>query len=661
MISLAPSPDPAAGTAPATLEAFFEQVRLSNPFTANRVNGPAPADTDVDGIHQAQFERLTALAREAWRERRGLGAVLWGEAGVGKSHLLARLDRWASRDNQACLVYLHNLQASPANLPRSLLKAVVSILTRGQSRSLQNTPLFHLTWAAVWETLRHDTSRVHPWREVEAAFDRLIDRLGAGAPAHATLIDRQAYQILFHFFRSNCRKGPPNPRRSALALRWLAGDFLDPDEAKDLDLPPRRLRDEAAGLADNQQIKQVLVALTQLARYRQQPFVLCLDQVDNLDEDQVAALARFLEALLDSSPNLLVVTAGVQATLVRYHAERVIQSSAWDRLAQFEISLQRVPAAQGREIVAARLANFLGPYQELDPVKQQLQRDGLFPLGESWAEAVFKNKIEVRPRDVLNWAREGWRREQEALAVTGGPAWLAGWEPRRPPSANGDGPLPPPVRPLEEVIDQKVEQKIAEHRAQRLAAPETLAVDADNLAGLVRALLEQCSRAGPRPGAVHVERLPVPKYGARPALDLLVRRRVNDREVVAGLLFVATSSATTATAFLRRLTEDEQPLDQLLLVTDGRRPLPLGARGGDYLEELRRRPWRFQQVELTFEQYAGLDALQAAVGLARVGDLEVEEAPGQVRRVSEEEAVASHQRCGRYAAAPVLRELLSGV
>ena len=38
--------------------------------------------------------------------------------------------------------------------------------------------------------------------------------------------------------------------------------------------------------------------------------------------------------------------------------------------------------------------------------------------------------IDVRPRDAMNWAREGWQREQQALQTLGGTAWLAGWESR---------------------------------------------------------------------------------------------------------------------------------------------------------------------------------------------------------------------------------------
>ncbi len=101
-----------------TLELFFERLARDNPFLENRVNGPAPAAVDVHDIHRAAFERLTSLARQAVTIRRGLGAVLWGDAGIGKSHLLARLERWA-QSTPAVYLYLHNLQAAPDALPRA--------------------------------------------------------------------------------------------------------------------------------------------------------------------------------------------------------------------------------------------------------------------------------------------------------------------------------------------------------------------------------------------------------------------------------------------------------------------------------------------------------------------------------------------------------------
>jgi hypothetical protein len=640
------------------LEQFFASVRSSNPFLDNRVNGLRSDDVDVDNIHREAFERLTDLAREARDERRGLGAVVWGEAGIGKSHLLARLSRWAARDRQACAVYLHNLQASPENLPRSLLRAVVSILTRGRVRLFNQTPLFDLVFALVKESRNHDTSVKHPWPVLERAFSVLVDRLSEEDSSRAALIHRTIYDVLYRFFRSAYRVAKTgDEREAALAVRWLSGDYLDPAEARLLGLPSGSGAEDPVALADNQQIKQVLVALSRAALSNRQPFLLCFDQVDNLDDDQASALSRFLQAVLDSAPNLLVVTTGIQASLLRWREAGVIQDSAWDRLAQFQIRLLRLTRPESRSILTARLRKVVAPFAELGPVRQRLQDDDLFPLGRSWAEAFWQDKIDLRPRDVINGAREGWRHVQQSLQHFGGPAWLEDWSKRPPPNGEvREGPLTDDQ--VRAAIDSRMADKIAEHCQKRCGQPDSLAPDADHLGGLIATLVRQL-------GNLEIDRPAVGTPDQAFPYSLVVRRRPAEQgpEVRTGVLVHTSSSAVSTTAALRWLTRDPSPPERVLLVTDERRPLALGdqssAKGRTYYEALRRRDHgRLTHIVLRVDEYARLDALQAVLGMARSGDLEVELDRGKTRTVGEREAIDSLRRQVRHVDLPVLRDLL---
>jgi type II secretory pathway predicted ATPase ExeA len=651
-------PEPVLSEAAAGLQSFFDRVRTSNPFTDNRVNGPSADLVDVGTIHQQQFEQVVGLVREALQEQRGLGAVLWGEAGIGKSHLLARLARWADADKNACFVYLHNLQASPANLPRSLLRAVVRILTQGKASELADTTLFRLTNRLVAEAMHAEPGRAYSWEVAEAAYRRLMDRLGSEEPSRAAQVDRTTYEVFYRFYRSAylARQGQEDETTARLALRWLCGDSLDAQEARQLGLPAGQ--DVWLALEDNQQIKQVLTALTRLTLSRKQVLLLCFDQVDNLDVEQAAALARFLEAVIDSAYSLLVVVAGVQATLFQWRGQRVIQDSAWDRLAQFEIALQRINTAQAKDLVAARLQRYLGAYTQLDPIRQRLQEDPLFPLGRRWVEEFLDNKIEVRPRDVFNWAREGWRREQAALQKMGGSQWLAGWG--EPSIAVSQAALT--EAELQQVIDEKVGQKLREQVALRKSQPHTLSPDADNLAGLVYTLLQQCKAAGQPAYPFDFERLEKPKAGNRLPYDLLLRQRPSAAaaETRTGLLFLATDNANSAAGALRRLAQEKEPPERVFLVTDERQPLTLAQAGRRYRDELMRRGLEhFRQLELTFDQVAELDALVAIPNQARAGDVEIDLPGGQSRKVSVEEVLQSLTRQGRYAQAAILRELFS--
>ncbi len=654
---------PAAAPRPVTLDDFFNRVRERNPFTDNRISGPSPDDVDVDTLHQAAFERLLALADEAVRTRRGLGVVVWGEAGIGKSHLLSRLGRWAAVDERACLVYLHNLQASPAGLPRVLLRAVVNGLSWTEGHAFNTTRLVRLIHAALRSTLGGQTG-FQSWGNLQRGLLAALEHHSPDGPADATLADRTVHGILFRFYKSVMRaaQGKEDGAAAVLALQWLKGDALSPDQGRLLGLPPARHKDDPVALEDVQQVKQVLVALTALAACRNQPFVLCFDQVDNLDAEQFSALGRFLEALIDSAKNLLVVTAGIESSLRDWHERRVVQESAWDRLAQFKLSLERVRPGEARPLVEQRLGRALEPFDELSQVRQLAFEDPLFPLGSRWFEERTRDRDEVRPRDVLNEAREAWYHEQQVLAREGGASWLAGWKLRHAGDEDEAPPSPTITAPvhmtegLEDAINRTVEEKMDEYkRAASVAVP-----DPDSVTESVAQLLEQCRKDGSY-GVLGVERVERTKAGLPPAYNLLVRQRgpVAGTVVRTGLVFVPATNAYAMFHVLDRLLEDRSPPQRILLVADEHGP-DLGTKGGENLEALRQRPGTEVRVlQLPVSDFATLDALHAVWNMARGEDLELVLPGGKPRPVRPEEVEASHHRRGRYRAAPILSTVLT--
>jgi type II secretory pathway predicted ATPase ExeA len=633
-----------------TLEQFLARVAGVNPFLDNRVNGPAPAGQDVVEVHRAAFDRLTSLAHEAREAGRGLGAVLWGEAGIGKSHLLARLQRWAAQEG-AYLVYLHNLQAAPDALPRSLVNAVVSSLSSGRRSHFVVTPLYNLARAGVVEAA--GGVGTFTWRQLEHDHADWLDRLGPSGG------DRLMQEVLFRFFQSAARAGQGKHDNgvAGLAVRWLAGQALDPAEARQLGLPPGRHRDDPQALEDAQQLKQVLVALSRLALAHGRPCILALDQVDNLDPEQFSALARFLEAVLDQANNLLVVTVGVRPSLDRWRQEGVVQKSAWDRIGQFEIALLPLPPAQAQRLVQARLDDFLAPFADQGAVQARRRDDDLFPLGKAWSHRHLLSRIEVRPRDVISLAREGWRHEQRALERAGGETWLASW-PHDQASLDDVGPALTPEQE-QALLDQEVDREMQAVRARLLAEPAERPPDSDRLASLVFDLLQQCRTSGSIPDLGQVDRLPPPRPGASPTYHLQVQMLTPAGNRTTGLLVLTARNATSAAGFLRRLLEDARPLDRVLLVTDARVGLPLGERGLEYLTALRgqARP-ELIETELSYADVVDLEALHAVVGRACSGDVELDLHGGRRRPVTAEEVIASHARRGRYLASRLLRELI---
>jgi hypothetical protein len=638
-----------------TLADFFEEIGTTNPFLANRVDRPLKGVLDVPSIHQAQFQKVLDLGREAQKENRGLGIAVWGEAGVGKTHLLARLAEWARHDQQAIVVYLHNLQASADRLPRYVLKCVLNALTGNQIGPLDRTQLFWLVHRILLQALHQEGYSGGTWTYLEGAYQRFIDRLAWSDSAQGLLFDRTVFALLFRFYQA-AHPSQQGKRHglARLALRWLSGDALTPDESRALGLRAERDGKQPTGLLDNQHIKQALVALSQLARCSRQLLLLCFDQVDNLEEEQVRALSRFLHDLLDSAGNLLVVTTGVRHTLLSFLKQGVITETSWDRIGQFEVTLGRIRKPEGRALVWSRLEKVLEPFFVLPQVKAKITEDALFPLGSGWLEERLQDLPDFRPRDLITWAGQRWQGLQEELAKSG-PSWLERWRGERTP--------PPPLPPIKQLalIDQEIDKKLAEHRSGRQQAPESIPPDESSLINLLFNLLQPCAVEGNPYSLRSVRRVPVPTTGKRSPYDLLLWRvSAGGQEVRTGARFLVAEHGKDTAIALRRLVGDPRPPGRVLLVGDARKSLPLGSKGRRRLEELEKRgPSRFLHYELPFEEYIALEALQAVIGLARSGDLEVQLAPGQTRRLTEQDVIESHHRKGRYLAQPLLRELLT--
>jgi hypothetical protein len=367
----------------------------------------------------------------------------------------------------------------------------------------------------------------------------------------------------------------------------------------------------------------------------------------------------FLHALIDHGENLIVLCAGVDVSMNQLRERQVIVPAAWDRVAEYLVELEEVTADHARSLILARTKDFLQPFAALKALDAPRRRDSLFPLGEAWFQATFGQKLQVRPRDVVTWARDEWERVQEAIEATrgGGPRWLAAWPDGSRPTVIATGKVP---RPLEDLVDEVVRAKVEECRAQRMLNSGSLPPDTDNLARLTANLLSRCLDH-PEYSLVSVEPDKVSKKGSAPPFEFIITERNGRAELArTGVACLPGGHANASTHALRRILEDKRSLDHVLVITDQRRPFKLGARGQQYYDELQKgRRGRFRHIQLSLGEVVELDALDSVLGMARVKDLEIEYPPGMPRPVSEPEAVQAMHRQRLLVGHPFLHELLT--
>jgi hypothetical protein len=642
-------------------ERFGEAMRDSNPFASNRVSEPSPANVDVPSIHEGAYARLVQLIERAHRARRASGVAVYGMAGVGKSHLLARLFAWADephperpRQSRACLVFLHNIMADPERLPRFLLKSVVSQLAQRNGRALRDCALVQVVREAIRSALMKNRPAGLPPRMTVAEALPLF--LESYPPADDRRGVAQALGRLAAIAAVGERPSPADQEEVRRILDWLSGEEIDAEAARAIGIRVRSDEKETVSLRDDQDVELVLRVLTEMAHAASQPFVICIDQVDNLERDQLRALVRFLQVLIDHATNLVVVISGVQQTLLQLLKDGTIPQAIWDRITEQSVQLAMISPAEARRLLEARLERFLEPFRSIAPLREKAFQNPLFPLGEVWFDASYAALPEVRPRDVITKARDAWDEQADALASRGFDSWLKHWPDTR------IGPPPPlPSPPLEQAIDEAVERKLEEAINNRLLHAGSLPPDPGNFAGLVQALLEHCRDDAARYSFRGLER-PSRRGGRLPAYDLLIReqRKGDNEEVTTGVVFIS-NEGRAATEALKRLRQCDPAPDHRILITDEeRRPLRTGATGMENLRELEKLgPEKFEHRKIGFSDYAMLDALHAVAQLAKVGDFEIEYPRGRSRRVTEAEVIASHHRADRFLKHRVLHPLLT--
>lgn len=645
-----------------TSEAWIRLMREQMPFASNRVSSLADAQVNVESIHRAAFERLMAAADEARvRQRGGLGVVLWGDPGVGKSHLLARVAKAIEHGDRGVFLLVHNLLVAPQLIASSLVKCVIAKLTSGGSREPWQSNLYGWLYrqmrqaippprGRVPDKIRTDMARTLFLQHIDQAIEREL-------PEHLRSDCQRVAEVLFAYFIAAYRLHHADTNRDqypflrtviSLAVRSLSGEELEPDEWRALGMVPTATAAHEAFEPNDQWLETVLLVLLEMARQSHALIVLCFDQMENLSEERFAELFRFNHALLDHGRNLLIITSGVRSDLLTLREQRLAPEAAWDRLAAEMIDLFFIGLGEARELLRARMESVVAAGRDVPEIAARVRADDLFPLGASWWRARTDGLIEVRPRDVISWAHQRWREQCRALLADGIAGETAGAV--KVPAAS------PPLRPEDrtQCVDERVSFKVRDQMGQLRDDPSSLPPDAGRLVGLLKAALQRCGRDR----RWEISESPA-KRGVKPTYDVLVAgaTKSGERRTI-GLAVLVTAHATSAAAAYRRLAKDSSPPSVVIVVRDRRVPESLGAAGEKYRAELfARGAARFCIVEVDFEEFAWLAALEAVLGDSRSGDLEVELPDASLLRVTEQEAEQSHQRRRRYDESPLIRRL----
>lgn len=378
-----------------------ELSALPNPFRDTVVQDAWQNPVDISEIHAAAFDACLAGIESAVR---GVpdSLLIYGAAGSGKTHLLARLQRHLAEtarnapDNVLrCVFCFVRLQTSPALLWQHVRRRLAADLMRREQGLTQLQRLVGHQLGIGWgRTARAGILELRVLRaEDEATLAQHLRELGVKLD-----LPRNLSIVLEHLVFN---------RNVGEASAWLAGDCL----------PESALENLGLGLENDEDredvARQITTAMCRLAG-ETLPIVFCFDQVESLqrtatDEEALFRFGRLAADLHDADHNVFLITC-LQAAFVDQFS-KAVRAADLDRFARRSVVLEPLTERQCQRLLESRLA----AVPELRELRAQHGNEPLYPLGASFIAELALEPLST-PRRVLSLAARAFEARQRGKA-----------------------------------------------------------------------------------------------------------------------------------------------------------------------------------------------------------------------------------------------------
>lgn len=280
-----------------------QTLKDHNPFFSSSSSKPWDNQfPDVPSINREAFEGIMRLIREKSQHPRDpLAGVVFGETGMGKTHLVRRiLSTVQEGDLNASVVYIDPI-INHEKAVRYLLRAIISDLSRKLPDHPQYNHLHELITRMIVDFLEKnkglDSSSIvrlkeNPYHLFQMAYNgqpvleilgkSVIDQLSADIPG----ISRRFLKVLFQIH---------DPSKYGLVIAWIKGEILDEEDCRRLNVPGRE--DDGEQVLE-EEAREILYSLSLLMERFQQIILVCFDQLENLKTPEQISAFRLMVFIL---------------------------------------------------------------------------------------------------------------------------------------------------------------------------------------------------------------------------------------------------------------------------------------------------------------------------------------------------------------------------
>jgi len=626
-----------------------------NPFSSSRVDNPFQDHLDFQAVYHAEFELLKAVLGDIKSDpnQQSRGAIVLGEAGSGKTHLIMRMAKELLRTNRLLFIrqpnnataVLHHtysrileslaekvvgsdrtqLELLLANSFVKILSSVEKVTStqRGQEvlTAFQNNSLSLYSRLGTEETQRHRDSWNYIERHISEWWSRHYTAAGYSATILKGIIKFCSYS---------------DPYKKDLVRRWLAASELEEAEAASIGL--ENWQDDLS------REEFALEAITVFGRLStlDEPLLIVFDQLESLglphNEPILESFGEAVKELLTHVPNSLII---LNLFPERWEQFKVFfDGSVVDRVSEYIVRLER-PSAEKLEDLLSLKAKAVGI--ELKTLFSSSERSNILSQNSiravlKQAGAYFRYKIHNTPLPLaddrfemegLSMAARVKQLEQVmaqmvsliqpylSSAPSGGtPADAKAEDGRLPNSPNSEDSTFDPATSSGQPSVKEVVLEYLGYKKRELTQDYTspTIIQDSNEIGKLAAILEAFK--------LHQDLEFAPLRLGKSKLPEHFRIKTARREFVMGFL---NASGATFTARIKNFNQlvVSHPKTKFTLLRDRREPKPTGAVGLTEIEKLNHSP-NGQFLMMEPEDQVSFDLIYHLIIAVQERDLEVD-------------------------------------
>lgn len=398
-----------------TIEFQNHTKDTSNPFSNSRVDTPFQYHSDAKKIYDNEFIRLKSVIGEikADENRQSRGAVVIGEAGSGKTHLMMRLTQAVLQQNRLLFIrqpnnadsilyhiYSRILESFVEKMPQSehsrleylLAKSFsqiqIAIIQAKEKPTQKDRDILSLLQADhlnIYKRLGKEGSdkKRKNWQYIEKCtvdwWARTYGFSGYATPIIKGLIKFCSYSA---------------PHKRELVRRWLAGNTLETAELESI-----KLENWHEELSKETFALEAISVFSKLSIADNEPLIVIFDQLEGLKyyEKLLFNFGEALKELFTHAPNTLFI---INLFPDRWdHFLQFFDNSITDRISQHQIRLQRPNLAALHSILTLKAQeknldiNVLFTPEELTQITQQ----GSIRAMLNYASDYYRYKVDGVP------------------------------------------------------------------------------------------------------------------------------------------------------------------------------------------------------------------------------------------------------------------------